>query len=527
MRSLFDRGRSGEDAHENPEGRSGRKRVPFAQRLSRMAASLRYSFSKEQVKRLFTARSFKSGGYTAFACVAVVAIAVAAVTVVEALPSSLTSIDISEGQPTAISDETRSYLDGLDEDVEIYLIAEEGQESEYLDVLLDNYAAASGHITVEQKDPVLYPTFVGQYTSETLSDNSLILVCGDESRVVSYNDLYTFNSSTYSYDFAAESAITSAIVALTSDDLPKIYYLSGHSERDLPTEVQKDVEDSNYETATLNLLSEGSVPEDADAVIMYAPESDLSEEEKDALLDYLEGGGSFLLVTDYDDADMPNLDDLMNAYGLEAVDGLVVEGDGGYRLMGYPYYLLPSLNGGHEVTSKLAEEGAYVMFPLAHGIREIDQYRSSLTITPLLVTSDSAYIKTDPANAETLEYEDGDISGQAVVGMASSEEVDTDEGDDADTQAETRVVWYSTSLFLDPSVDARVGGNNSELFTDTLVWLADADGTTVSLASRSMGISVLTVDSTEASTVSAIMIGVIPVGFLIWGFVIWRARRRY
>lgn len=512
---------------------SVRPRVPLAQKLSRTAASLRYAFSKEQVKRLFTARSFKSGGYTAFACVVVVAIAAAVVTAVEALPSSYTSIDISEGQPTTISDETRSYLDALDEDVAIYLIAEEGQESEYLDILLDNYAAASEHITVEQKDPVLYPTFASQYTSETLPDNSLILVCGDESRVVTYSDLYTLNSSTYSYDFAGESAITGAIVALTSDDLPKVYYLTGHGEQDLPSDIQSDIESANYETAELNLLSEGSIPGDADAVVMYAPESDLGEEEKDALLDYLEGGGSFLLVTDYDDADMPNLDDLMNAYGLEAVDGLVVEGDGGYRLMGYPYYLLPSLNTGHEITAELGEEGAYVMVPFAHGIQEIDQYRSSLSITPLLATSDSAYIKTDPANAETLEYEDGDISGQAIVGMAVCEEVDADDesaGDGADADgetAETRVVWYSSSWFLDPSVDMRVGGNNGELFTGTLAWLADADETTMSLASRSMGISVLTVDSTESSTVSTLMIGVVPVAFLIWGFVIWRARRRY
>lgn len=496
-----------------------RPRATLAERFSRVAAGLRRIFSREYVAGLFTARSFKSGSYTALSCVVVIAIAAAAVAFAEALPTSYTSIDISEDQTTGISDETRSYLDGLEDDVTIYLIAEEGNENAFLEVLLGNYASASEHISVVQRDPVLYPTFASQYTSESLPENSLILVCGDDARVVSYNDLYTLNSATYSYEFAGEAAVTGAIVALTSDDLPKVYLLTGHGEQDLPTDVQSSLETANYETDTLNLLSEGGVPEDADAVIMYAPTSDLSTEEKDALLAYLEAGGSFLLVTNYGDADMPNLDDLMDSYGLEAVDGLVVEGDPGHRLMGYAYYLLPQVNGGHEITAGIAEEGSYVLFPIAHGIQEISQYRSSLSITPLLATTDEAYVKTDADNAETLDYEDGDIAGQTMVGAAVTEDVD----DGAD---ETRVVWYSSSYFLDPSVDLRVGGTNTELLVDTLAWLSDADTTVTSIASRSTGISVLTVDATEASTVSVFMIGLIPVAFLIWGFVIWRARRR-
>ncbi len=527
MRPLFRKpgadGAAGPDAPAGSDGQAGgrsprRPRATPAQKLARVATGLRQAFSKEHVAGRFTARSFKSGSYTAFSCVVVIAIAVAAVALVEALPASYTSIDISEEQTTGISDETRAYLDALDKDVTIYLIAEEGEENSYLELLLSNYETASEHITVEQRDPVLYPTFASQYTSETLASNSLILVCGDNSQVVSVSELYSFNSSTYSYDFAGEAAITSAIVALTSDDLPKIYLLTGHGEQDLPSDVQSSLETANYETATLNLLSEGSVPDDADVVVMYAPSSDLSEEEKDALLDYLEAGGSFLLVTDYDDVDMPNVDDLMNAYGLEAVDGLVVEGDPGYRLIGYAYYLLPTVNAGHEITESIAEEGGYVLFPIAHGIQAIDQYRSSLSITPLLATSDAAYVKTDPNNATTLDYEDGDIEGQTLVGVAVSEQVDDD--------VETRVVWYSSSYFLDASVDLRVGGNNTELFVSTLAWLGGADTTTASIAGRSMGISVLAVDATEASTVSTFMIGLIPAAFLIWGFVIWRARRK-
>ena len=37
----------------------------------------------------------------------------------------------------------------------------------------------------------------------------------------------------------------------------------------------------------------------------------------------------------------PNLDALMAEFGLSRTPGLVVEGDSGHSLSGYPYYLLP------------------------------------------------------------------------------------------------------------------------------------------------------------------------------------------
>lgn len=509
----------------------------LSKRLARLRARVRHTLSREHLAELFSTRSFKAGGYTVASCVAVIAISVAVVLAVQALPTSVTSIDISRDQTTSISDETRDFLAGLDQDITIYLICEEGQENEYLEVLLGKYESASNHIQVVQKDPVLYPSFTSQYTSEQLGDNSLILVCGEKSRVVSSSDLYTLNSSTYSYDFAGESAITSAITALTSEELPKVYLLTGHGEQDLPSAVADDVASANFETAELNLLSEGAVPSDADAVLMYAPQSDLSQEEAEVLLAYLEAGGSFMLVTDYDDEEMPNLANVMNSYGVEAVDGLVVEGDPSMRMAGYPYYLLPNV-AVHDITSELSNEGGYALVPLAHGITELDQYRSSLEITLLLTTSDAAYVKTDAANAETLEQEEGDVAGKVALGVAISEEVsgssegsessasDDDSGaSDEDGSAETRVVWFSSSAFLDPSVDLRVGGNNSELFVSALAWLGHSDISTSTLASRGLGTSTLTIDSSVASALSVLGIGIVPAAFLAAGFWIWRARR--
>lgn len=486
--------------------------------IRKAVASVKRTFSKENVRSLFTSRSFKSGGFTTVSCLIAFAVAIVAVVAVESLPAAYTKIDISESQITSISDETQEYLANLAGDITINVIVEDGEEDEYLEVLLEKYRDASDRVTVVKKDPVLYPTFASQYTSDELSDNSLIITYGDDYRVVDGSELYTANMSTYSYEFGGESAITSAITALTSEDLPRVYLLTGHGEADLPTDAASSVESANIDTAELNLLSEGSVPDDADAVVVYAPASDLSQEEKDALASYLEAGGSFMLVTDYDDIDMPNLYDLMNSYGLEPVSGVVLEGDADYRMAGYPYYLLPEI-GTHDITESIVGANSYVIFPLAHGIQEIDQYRSSLTVTPLLSTTSSAYVKTDAANAETLEQETGDIAGQTMVGAAVTEPV---EGSDDE---EARVVWYSTSQFLNDQLDARVGGNNTTLFVSSLAWLGDADVSTATLTSKGLGTSTLTVDAGSASVLSVFFIGIVPLFFLIVGFNIWRTRK--
>ena len=67
-------------------------------------------------------------------------------------------------------------LKDLDKDVTIYQIAQSGSEDENITNLLKKYEDESKHIKVEQKDPVVNPKFITEYTSDDLSANSLIVV---------------------------------------------------------------------------------------------------------------------------------------------------------------------------------------------------------------------------------------------------------------------------------------------------------------------------------------------------------------
>ena len=110
--------------------------------------------------------------------------------IVSTIPSKYSEIDVSNQKLYSIGDETKKILKDLDKDVTIYQIAQSGSEDEKITNLLKKYEDESKHIKVEQKDPVVNPKFVSEYTSDNLSSNSLIVVCGDRNKVIDYNNIY-------------------------------------------------------------------------------------------------------------------------------------------------------------------------------------------------------------------------------------------------------------------------------------------------------------------------------------------------
>ena len=190
------------------------------------------------------------------------------------LPSQYLKYDASDQKLFTTGDQTAEIVKGLDEDITLYLIAQQGSEDATLQELLDRYAGLSSHIKVETKDPVLYPNFVSRYTSENLSENSVLVVGQNRSKAVDYYDIYQYSMdySTYSSSlssFDGEGQITSAIAYVTAEDMPVVYTLTGHDEAELSTTVTSSIEKENIELKSLSLLTEEAVPEDAKAVIIY------------------------------------------------------------------------------------------------------------------------------------------------------------------------------------------------------------------------------------------------------------------
>ena len=464
----------------------------------------------------------RNGSYSTLLIVIFVAIVVVINMIVGKLPSKYTQIDISDQQLYSIGDETKKVLNNLDKDVTIYQIAQSGSEDETISNLLQKYADESKHVKVELKDPVVSPKFVSEYTSDQVSSNSLIVVCGDRNKVVNYNDMYesTMDYNTYSYQttgFDGEGQITSAIAYVTTENLPVLYTLEGHGEKELDSTIKEDIEKANMEIKTLNLISEGSVPDDAACLLIDSPSSDISEDEKTALLDYLENGGKAMVFSDYTESTLTNFAAVLENYGVKADDGIVFEGDNQHYGMQMPYYLLPTVNS-TDASSETASSGYYIIMPYAQGIQKLDDVRDTVTVEDILTTSDSAYSKTN-LQSETLEKEDGDVEGPFALRVSIKEDV----GDGKKTQ----IIYYSSSYIMDSQMNQLVSGGNEKLVTESLnSMVSTEETTTVSIPSKSLEVSYLTISDYDASFWKICTIGLITGIFLVSGFVIWFKRRK-
>ena len=479
-------------------------------------------FDKNKLIGTISKKHIKNGSYTMVMSVIFIAVVIVINMIVSTIPSKYSEIDISSQKLYSIGDETKKMLKDLEKDVTIYQIAQSGSEDENISNLLKKYEDESKHIKVEQKDPVVNPKFVSQYTSDDLSANSLIVVCGDRNKVIDYNNIYetsidyqTYSSQTTGFD--GEGQITSAIGYVTSENLPVLYTVEGHGEKDMDSSIKEDIEKANMDIKSLNLLTEGTVPDDADSLFIDSPSTDFSSDEKDAIIEYLENGGKAIIFSDYTTEDMPNFDAILENYGVQRTEGVVFEGDNQHYAMQMPYYLVPTINS-TDASSETASAGYYVLAPYAQGIKQLDDVRDTVKIESILTTSDQAYSKTD-LNSNTIEKEDGDVGGPFDLGVSITESLDDDK--------ETQIVYYSTSNLMDSQTNQMVSGGNEKLIMESLKWMTDTEeSASVSIPSKSLEVSYLTITDYDAAFWKICTIALIPGIFLVIGFVVWIKRRK-
>lgn len=479
---------------------------------------------KSKEKRIQNKKNLKHGSYSMGAITIFIAIIVVLNLVLQEVPSKYREIDLSTQKLYSIGDQTKKVLKKLNKDVEIYYIAQSGSESSDIQKLLEKYEEGSDHIKVEQKDPAVNPKFVSQYTSDGVSNNSVIVVCGDKNKVIDNNSLYetTVNYQTYSSEvtgFDGEGQITSAINYVTSDSMPVMYTLEGHDEATMSDTLKDTIQKANIDIQSLNLLTMDSVPDDADILFIFAPAKDISEDEASKIISYLENGGKALIVSNYSSEEMPNFASVLENYGVKTAGGIVLEGDTNHYISQNPSYLLPNIES-NDITSSLSSGSRYILMPLAQGIVKSDNYRDSLEITDILTTSDGSYSKVNVEDMQTMEKESDDIDGPFAVGVSITENLDDEK--------ETQIVYYSSEALFNDQMNTMVSGANYELISASVNWMCESeeDSNTISIASKSYDTSTLTIPAADASFWSIFVTAVVPVVILVIGGGIWMKRRK-
>lgn len=472
--------------------------------------------NKTSEKKVKNQIALKGGAYSLIVTAIVLAIIIVVNILVTNLPSALTKYDISSSKLYSITSNTKVVVNRLEQDVTIYWIVQANKEDDVIENLLSKYESLSDHIKVVKKNPDVYPTFAEKYTDETVKNNSLVVECGERSKYISYDDIYVQEPDVYNYStnnyFDGEGAITSAIDYVTTEDLPQLYVLEGHGEGELPSTFSDQIDKDNIQINQLSLLKVDSVPEEADAVMIYAPTSDISDKEKEMLAAYAENGGKLLVIAGpTKDGILKNLYSLLADYGVETVEGVVIEADREHYAFQLPYILLPDMVS-HKITDSLIEESYFPIMPISQGLT-VSSDNGKATVTKLLNTSDMAFSKVAGYDLSTYEKEEGDIDGPFTVAVS------------VETGNDGQIVWFASSYFLDEVYNAYSSGANVDMAMNALASLI-GEREAMAIRSKSLNYNYLTISDSTSSMLKVLMIGVFPLLYLGIGIIVIVSRRR-
>lgn len=453
-------------------------------------------------------RKLKKGGYAAILSVIVIAAVVLLNMIVGRLPEKVRRWDLSGTQIYTVGDTTKELLASLDKNVTIYVVADPTMVDDRITSFVNRYADLSDHIKAEAVDSVLHPDRVKQLNAE---NNTILVVCEDNGKTetIQMSDIIKYDQMSYYYygqtketEFDGEGQLTSAVSYVTNDVQKNIYVTEGHGEAALGTLTSDLLEKSGLTVNTVNLLTGGGIPEDCELLLINAPVSDLADDEKTMVTDYLDGGGKVLLIAGYSDKDRPNLNAVLNAYGLNMEHGLAADTKSCYQ--NNPYYIFPTLVSGSEITNGIDRKSTALILQ-SSALNQLDTLPDGVTVEPFMETTDGGMLVTESSQTP----------GTYLLGATAEKTLDS---------GTSRLTVFGTPSLIDDGLNSTFSNlTNLDLFMNAVTANFE-DVTNVSIPSKSLEVTYNTV--THGGMWGIVFILVIPVATVAAGLMVWLKRRR-
>ena len=348
-------------------------------------------------------------------------------------------------------------------------------------------------------------------------------------RVINAADMiYTDSENSVSY-WVLEQKLTSALMFLTTDIQTKIYYLIGHGElvndpsyTDATAALTARLEEENYAVSTLDLSMSASSLEKGDILIVIGPAADLTEEERDQIIAFLDRDGKALFFLDPsgETGRLKNFEAVLDHYMIKFKTGMIYENDSAMRTERSGFELVPALSE-HDITSPLVQD-KYPVYVNQSAYFESYMYQiDSTVITNLLTTSNrSVAVPLEDLPAESYLGKLGEYQKQTyTVGLAYSQKY----GSGTLADSETRFVVFGSSEIAMGKRQGSIG--NVNLIKNSVNWV---NNSLDQLAINGPKIDDYALNIYNMNTVTllvTIAIVVIPVLILGGGVLIWLRRK--
>jgi len=430
------------------------------------------------------------------------------------------SYDMTNTGIFSLTDASREIIDGLDKDVRIGAVYASGNEDAMTKALLEKYDAASDRITVEFVDAQASPALLASWNlgdAKTVANGTIIVNSGERTKLLNDDDMYVNSSSGNIY--YGEQDITGAILYVTNDDLPVVYFTTGHGETaasDL-TDVTALLTNQAYEVRELVILQQ-DIPEDADVIVMASPTEDINDFEYELLVKYMQGGGRLLLLADpllnVKNGSFKYLGAIAWEYGMDIENNYVIEADPTYHLTNSELYIIPRY-GDHEITENLIEEQKLIVLPIVRGIMQSDYDTSRIKLDALLASSASSWARYDMEETSTTATST-DVTGPIALACAAERA-----SGKTDVPASRLVTVGDGSFIVGANASAQA---NSQFFVNCVNWL-NGSKASVSVPGKLINSNNMIIRGNDFIKLALICCVAVPAVMFLGAVLIWRSRR--
>lgn len=453
-----------------------------------------------------------------------------------------------------LTSQTKDVLANLDQEIEVvqfFLPDDPTGGATYAASLLDKYGVYTDRLNVRTIDPDIHPEEVREYGVKEYHEvfymlfgipaQSIVFVSDYGQRIIMVPPIYTTR------DFAqfvaeAEHDYTSAILEVTGTVQKVAYFVTGHGEVNISdtsaagySTASKGLRDNLYKTSSIDLLSEGTVPDDASALIIGAPQVPLSSAEIDIIEEYLECDGRLMVLVNPNTPE--NFEQLLQSWGVKIEKGFLWESGTSYvasigrdcpkvptqlNYFGFPTLYFPGTTSistpleGYEIGLVGPEENLEPVW-----INEEEE--RVIRISALAVTSEDSWLENSSFGTEPQFDEDVDIEGPLIIGYLIESVRIEESGENLTAVPDgPRLLVMGDSDFA-TNTHIR-NDNNSDFFLSSIEHLT-AGTELISMDRKVLQSRPLIIGPEVTTFITISSIGLLPLLLLVAGTIVWWRRR--
>ena len=444
----------------------------------------------------------------------------------------LTPLDFSQEQLYTLTDESKEKVKDIDKDVHIYFIGYTDEDTNLS--LAKQYKNANEKIVAEAIDINNRPDLANKYGIES-GTQGIIVECGEKSKVLTASDLVTYDTTTYETISIAEEKLTSSILSVVADKVPKVYFLDGYSELTLTNSMNllnMYMQNEVMEVSSLDVLTTGKIPDDCDTLVITTPNKDFDDVATNAITDYINSGRNILWLNAAvtQNQDYPNVNKILAMYGVNPFEaGIIRETDTSKMITESPDLIKPDLNASTVTKDLYTTTGVIFINATKININQDALEELKVTETELANASEDAYFRTD-FNIQSNSAQEGEEKGPFVVGAELEKTIQEENEETGEKAITSKLVIYGENFFIS---DFQLSQNsqyaavqlayNKDLVLNSIAYLTDREE---DITARKNTGTVTYTATQEQDTIIRIIIFAVPCVIILLGIIVWQVRRR-